>query len=141
MNGLVFKTYIRYVYWGTLVFHSLNKFVIRPWMLENNSPRFLVLFVNSVPNFLEAVIGTTVISGLLLFTRQRFPNSMNKFKENTLFLIAVMLAAVFVITQELKIHNLGGRNVYDPYDLIASLIGLIFIGTVLLRYGLIRARA
>lgn len=42
-----------------------------------------------------------------------------------MYLIAVCVTSIYVISQELEYHNLGGNNVYDPYDLIASIIGLI----------------
>ena len=40
-------------------------------------------------------------------------------------MLATAAAAVYVILQEFKIHNLGGENVYDPYDVVFSVIGLI----------------
>ena len=40
-----------------------------------------------------------------------------------------------MLTQELKFHNLGGNNVYDPWDLLFSVAGLASMGIVLGRYG------
>tara|TARA_R110002072_G_scaffold37556_4_gene109712 strand:+ start:5653 stop:5820 length:168 start_codon:yes stop_codon:yes gene_type:complete len=47
-----------------------------------------------------------------------------------------MFAAIFVITQEMKFHNFGGKNIYDFNDVIASIIGLIVIFVMLNIYGI-----
>ena len=52
-------------------------------------------------------------------------NSFDHLVDIYIYQIAVTITAIYVISQELKFHNLGGNNVYDPYDLIASIIGLI----------------
>ncbi|MEP2447184.1 MAG: hypothetical protein ABJI69_08145 [Balneola sp.] len=36
----------------------------------------------------------------------------------------------------MKFHNLGGRNVYDPNDVVASIIGLVFVFIMLNAYGI-----
>ncbi len=56
---------------------------------------------------------------------------MEKLNDQTIYLIATLAAAVYVILQEFKIHNLGGANTYDPYDVVASIIGLITVFTIL----------
>ncbi|MEM7574511.1 MAG: hypothetical protein AAF433_16525 [Bacteroidota bacterium] len=52
-------------------------------------------------------------------------NRRLKLSNQNIYLLAVLLAAIYVTTQELKIHNLGGANIYDPNDLIFSGIGLL----------------
>ena len=47
------------------------------------------------------------------------------------------MATIYVISQELKFHNLGGNNVYDPYDLIASITGLIGTFVVIQIFGFV----
>jgi len=49
--------------------------------------------------------------------------------------MAVVLAAIYILSQELKFHNLGGNNVYDPYDLMASIVGLAITFVVMQRFG------
>jgi len=50
-------------------------------------------------------------------------------------ILAVSIAAIYVISQELKFHNLGGNNVYDLYDVIASLIGLVITFVIIQLFG------
>ena len=49
---------------------------------------------------------------------------MGYIKDRYIYLIAVSIALIYSVSQEFKFHNLGGNNVYDPFDVIASLIGL-----------------
>ena len=50
---------------------------------------------------------------------------MRAIKDINIHILAVVIASIYVISQELKFHNLGGNNVYDSYDLIASILGLM----------------
>lgn len=109
----------------------MNKAVFRPYILENDLPETLNIFVWSYSNFCEAIVGTLTITSIGLVLNQRYKNRLN-FKETYVYLIATILAAVYVITQELKIHNLGGQNVYDPFDVLFSVIGLIVAYMVLM---------
>ena len=96
-----------------------------PWILENNLSGLPLIFTYSIPNFIEAIIGTLILTGILLQTRQYFFQKIGFIREVYIHLLAVTLASIYVISQELKFHNLGGNNVYDPYDIIASIMGLI----------------
>jgi hypothetical protein len=51
-----------------------------------------------------------------------------------LYLLAVTFAGIYVITQELKIHNLGGQNIYDPNDVVFSILGLIIGFSIVLYF-------
>jgi hypothetical protein len=128
------QPYIIRLYLFALAFHSFNKFLLRPLILENDLPHFLKIFTLSVPNFIEALMGTIVITALLHFTQVRLEWLMG-LGEKAAYSLATLLASVYVITQELKLHNLGGRNTYDPNDVIASVIGLLFIYTLLICFG------
>ncbi|TDF35098.1 hypothetical protein EYS14_22240 [Alteromonadaceae bacterium M269] len=128
------KPYIIRLYIFLLLFHSFNKFLLRPYILENDLAAFLQVFTLSVPNFIEAVMGTVVITGLLNLAQQRL-GILKSAGEQAIYTLAVGLASIYVITQEFKIHNLGGRNTYDPNDVVASIIGLIFIFILLTLYG------
>ena len=70
-------------------------------------------------------MGTILLGYMgLVLKHHRFP-FLAEIKNATIYVIATFLAAIYVILQEFKIHNLGGRNIYDPYDVIFSVLGLI----------------
>jgi len=52
-------------------------------------------------------------------------NKYIKTKYSFIYIIAIILASIYVITQELKIQNLGGNNIYDFNDIIFSIIEII----------------
>ena len=94
---------------------------IRRSVLATEAPEFFKLFLLSFPNFCEAIVGILTLTMLgLYFGRGKEINN------NLIYTVATVLAAVYVITQEFKIHNLGGKNIYDPNDVIFSLVGLVF---------------
>ena len=109
------------------------KFVIRPIVLENKYAGLVKIFVLSYPNFCEAVAGTIVLTFILLIINGRRGKEGFKLKEKHLYLIAVLIAGIYVLLQEFKIHNLGGINVYDPYDVIFSIVGLIVAFCLLIK--------
>ena len=43
-----------------------------------------------------------------------------------------------MLTQEFKLHNLGGNNVYDPYDVVASIVGLVGMFWLVSRFGVLK---
>ncbi len=94
--------------------------VIRPSILRSESHEFFKKFLLSFPNFCEGVIGVLVLTGVGLYF-----NKYLKTKNLTIYITAIIFASIFVITQEVKIHNLGGENIYDPNDLIYSIIGIL----------------
>lgn len=122
--------------WVLILTVPLNKFILRPWVIEQDFGGWKLIVVNSYPNFVEAVCGTVVLAGLLATVRSRFPEQLSKLTNHQLYWIATIIAAVYVITQEFKIHNLGGRNVYDPYDVYASVLGLLVINRLLIHVGM-----
>jgi hypothetical protein len=131
MKEISIKKYVRYFFGVTILIFFLNKFLLRPWILENESSEFFQIIVLSMPNLIEAIIGTLLGTGILLQARQYLNNTLGAIKDAYVHLLAVLIVSVYVISQELKFHNLGGNNVYDRYDIIASFIGLI------LTYGII----
>lgn len=137
MNGIRIKPYIFFVFITTMIMFILNKFIVRPLIIECEIGGTVLILTNSVPNLFEAIIGTINVAGILSFIRHKYFQYHTIIKDQYIFSAAFILAAMFVITQELKIHNLGGQNIYDPYDLIASIIGLLGIYLVLLKFGLL----
>ncbi len=100
---------------------------IRRTVLENNPPELFKLFLLSFPNFCEAIVGVLTLTMIGLYINKKL-----KLQNDLIYLIASILAAIFVITQEVKIHNLGGNNIYDPNDVLFSIIGLT-IGFVIVK--------
>lgn len=103
----------------------INKALIRPYVLKHDFPNIFDIFVLSYSNFCEAIVGVLTLTYIGLYINQRMVRLEGRWREASIYIIAVVLAGVYVISQELKIHNLGGNNVYDPYDLLFSVIGLI----------------
>ena len=133
-----FHAYVRYVFPLALIVFVLNKFVLRPWVLERDSAEALVVLVYSLPNFIEAIAGTLLLTVMALQLRARFHERLGRLNDPSVFLIASALAGLYVVSQELEFHNLGGNNVYDPYDLLASLLGLTLVNLVFHLYGVAR---
>lgn len=121
------------IQFGIIVSFIIVKFLMRPFVLQNNFPEVIKIFVLSYPNFCEAIIGTIVLTYILLMITARATKNKPKFKERYVYLISVLAAGVYVILQEFKIHNLGGINVYDPYDVLFSVLGLITAYFLLIR--------
>lgn len=113
------------IYWSVLGSYFAVKFLIRPLVLESSSIQLFHIFVLSYPNFCEAVIGSFVLVNGLRYVNEAYISNQYRFKQLPIHLLGHGLAAVYVITQELKIHNLGGANVYDPYDVLFSVIGIL----------------
>ncbi len=137
MNQLGIKTYIRLLYLALFILFILNKTLIRPWVLAHTDVGLLIITVNSFPNFCEAIMGSITLAGVGILIRRRFSKRFGGITDNQLFSGVLILAAIYVITQEFKLHNLGGRNVYDPFDVVASVMGLVLIYVLLNQYGMI----
>lgn len=108
---------------------------MRPWVLENEMPEFFRILVLSVPNLAEAIVGTLVLTGILLQMRQYFNSRLGALKDTYIYLAAVGIAGAYAISQEYKWHNLGGNNVFDIYDVIASIIGLVLTFGLINKFG------
>ncbi len=122
-----------------LVFLSfpIAKGILRPWSFSLMPDSFLTLVLFSYPNFVEAIMGSCTLATILFVFREWFRERFRKnlMGDTFLYLTCIFLAAIFVITQEMKIHDLGGENIYDINDVYASCIGLIVILSLFLRYG------
>lgn len=68
-------------------------------------------------------MGTIVLTYIGLYINSKYVTK--KFKENRVYLLATIGCAIYVITQEFKLHNLGGNNVFDINDVLFSIIGLV----------------
>ena len=135
MKEIPIKKYVRTFFGVSIMVFILNKLWLRPWVLKNELPEFLQIIVFSIPNLLEAIIGTLILTGILLHLRQYLNGKTAQLKDTYIYLIATCISSIYVISQELKFHNFGGNNVYDPYDLIASIIGLTMTFGILYVFG------
>ena len=135
MKEIPIKKYVRYLFGIAILVFILNKFFLRPWVLKNELSEFFQIIVFSIPNLIEAIIGTLILTGILLQLRQYFIGKTSHVKDTYIYLIAIFFSSFYVISQELKFHNLGGNNVYDPYDLIASIIGLTMTFGIIQLFG------
>lgn len=122
--ALFSDTGISLFYWGTLFSFVAVKLLLRPVVLGGEAPLFLDIFVLSYPNFCEAIIGSFVTVNAIVFIYHRFLTARINLSHQFLTFFGLFITGFYVITQEFKVHNLGGHNVYDPYDVFFSLIGL-----------------
>lgn len=125
------KTLIR-IYIGVLLSFFANKFVVRPLVLENDYAAPFKIFVLSYPNFCEAVVGSLLLANIGLVMVVRNAALRTQLTLARIYPLAVLVTGIYVILQEFKIHNLGGRNTYDPYDVLFSIAGLVISYGILL---------
>lgn len=135
MKELPIKNYVIYVFGIVIFIFMLNKLYLRSWILEKELPGIFAIISLLIPNLIEAITLTLILNGIFLQAREHFSKRLGGLKTIHIQLIATALAAIYVIAQELKFHNLGGNNVYDPFDLAASIIGLLGTFVILRFYG------
>ena len=114
----------------------LNLHIVRPWVLENAVNGPVTVVVNSLPNLVEAIVGTITIAGFLLDIRQRVAGPRFYSDSTTVYAVATVIAGLFVILSEVNWIRFRGPNVYDPNDLVASVLGLFLIYFLLVRFGI-----
>ena len=129
------RKYLRYLFLFVLVLFALNKLLIRPWVIYENLGFPYLAIVNSFPNFAEAVVGTIAIVNLMLYLTRNLNALTFQVSNRLVCLVASLLSGLYVISQELKFHNIGGNNVYDPNDVAASVVGFVFINIIFIKYG------
>ena len=122
---------------ATFLFH---RYLFRPWVLESYEAGVLVIIANSYPNFLEGIIGSITLGGLGLWFKNRTGKWSPEHETATFFNWVTIVAALYVVTQELNWYTVTRENVYDPYDVIASILGLIVVNRVLNSVGLFAYR-
>jgi len=118
----------------------LNRHLVRPWVLENAVYGSVTIVVNSLPNLVEAILGTILIAGFLLDIRRRVVGPVSYSDCTTVYAVATVIAGLFVILSEVNWIRLRGPNVYDPNDVAASVVGLCLIYFLLTRFGLFYER-
>jgi len=126
---------VRYLFGVSILIFIINKFIFRPWAIENEFSPVWLIIAFSIPNLIEAVAGTLLLTGILFQLREFFFKQMGKLKDAHLYLMATGISSLYVVSQELKFHNLGGQNTYDIYDLFASFAGLILTYIIITTFG------
>ena len=137
MKEIQIKKYVLYLFGISIFTFILNKLYFRPWVLENDFSGFILMLTYSIPNLIEAIIGTLLITGMFLQIRQSLNDKLGPIKDIYIRVLSVGIATIYVISQELTFHNLGGNNVYDPYDLFASIVGLIGTFVIIQIFGFV----
>jgi len=108
--------------------------------LKSELSEFFNIFVLSVPNLIEAFVGTLLLTGILFQMRQYFNRRLGGFKDTHIYFVAVFIAGVYSISQEFKLHNMGGNNSFDSYDVIASVLGLMIAFAIIRKFGFVDSR-
>ena len=126
-----------------LVTFIANRFWIRPFVVREGYTGFARTFTFSYANFCEAIVGICAITFIALYVYRRWVVDQKRAHVWTIYIGATILAAIYVILQECKFHNLGGNNVYDPVDVVFSIIGLLVAFAILaiMRPGMPTQRA
>ena len=137
VTDFTLKPYLIRLYLGGFILFFLNKFLLRPFVLDNNFPDWADTFVLSVPNTIETIFGMGIIGAALSVAREKFRNRLGGVPDLAIYLCTLTITATYVLTQEFRLHNLGGRNVFDPNDAIASVIGLVVMFLLFVRFGII----
>ncbi|MEM7415854.1 MAG: hypothetical protein AAF389_10190 [Gemmatimonadota bacterium] len=127
------KPYVRRLFAASIGLFVVNKFVVRPWAEGVDLPRWAEVLTYSSPNAIEGVVGMTVVCVMLLTVRRRLDGGA--IGEATLFAIGAALTSAYVLTQEFGLHHLGGRNVVDPLDAVASVVGVLTMWLLFSRFG------
>ena len=131
------KTQIWVIYGICTVLFLVHRYLVRSWVIEQSEAGFVLIIVNSLPNFIEGIVGTMLLAGIGLSIRiLSRPNQVN-LESKLFFNVVSLVAATYVITQELNWYNISRANVYDPYDIVASILGLILINRLLIFGGML----
>lgn len=115
----------------------VNRHAVRPWVLDNVDGGPATVLVNSLPNLIEAIIGTIDVALILLIIVRRNLRLKHRIGHTTMYVVATVIAGLFVISAELNWIHFRGPNVYDPNDIVASILGLFIILFLLTRFGLV----
>lgn len=137
MNNFSIKPYLLRLYLSAFIFFFLNKFALRPFVLDGDFPNWIDTFVLSLPNTIETIFGMGIVGAALAVILEKLKPRFGEVPDLAIYISTLILAGAFVLTQEFKLHNLGGRNVFDPNDAVASVIGLTLMFILFVRFGIL----
>ena len=118
--------------------YLLNRHFIRPLVMEDSISGTLIVIINSLPNFVEAIVGTVLLTGMLFSLREHSNLAIFKIEDSKLFLAVFIIALIYSFLQELNWFNHRIDNVVDPFDFIASLTGLIIMNRLLNQFCFVK---
>lgn len=121
MNDILKLARIQIVLIALFVFFKF----IRRSVLESHPSEWIKITLLSLPNLFEAIIGILILTSVGIYLNLRVLREKWRINRVLLYLIVPILGGIFVITQELKIHDLGGKNIFDKNDVVFSIMGLI----------------
>jgi hypothetical protein len=131
------KTRVWVIYGVCAIVFLSHRYLIRPWVVAEGEVGALLVVVNSIPNLLEGIVGTMLLAGIGLSIRvMSRPNDL-VIDSKRFYHVVSLIAGAYVITQETNWFNVTRPNVYDPYDLVASLLGLVIINRLLISGGML----
>lgn len=119
----------------------IAKSILRPWVRQNDFAEAFTIILGSIPNFLEPLVGVPAVTGILFMTRHSGAKWFATLSDKSIYFLSIFLASIYVITQEFRVHSIGGNNIYDPNDVVASVLGLALMLGLMLRYGFVRDEA
>lgn len=83
------------------------------------------LFLLSFPNFCESVVGVLLLTCLGLWVNQYL-----QWNTKLVYGLAALFAGIIVLLHEIQPSFLGGANIYDPNDILFSVVGTL-VGTLI----------
>ena len=140
LSSWTFKPQIWIVIGLCIVTFLCHRHALRPWVLDRFQTGLFVIVVNSFPNFLEGIIGSISLASLGLWCRNRNGYWQPDKETPTFFNWVTFIAAAYVIPQELNWFTITRENTFDPYDVIASILGLLLINRIMISIGLFAYR-
>ena len=126
---------------GSIVLFLLHRHFVRGWVLQRCHVRLAIIIVNSFPNFIEAIFGTINVAAIAACIAIRRNGPAQYHESAASFNWISTITAAFVVTQELNWFSVTRLNVYDPYDVVASILGLVLINRILVRTGFLKCNA
>lgn len=135
MEEITIKKEIKVLFLACFLLFIFNKTFIRKWILNEEVPKVLELISYSIPNFFEAILGTLILTAIFLRANMLFWPPPKSEKAIFIYILVFSISAIYVISQELNYHALGGVNIYDPNDILASVLGLLFSFFFILKVG------
>ncbi len=132
---VLIKRHIKVIFITAFLLFVLNKLYLRNEVLNSDSELLLRIIVLSLPNAVEAIMGMFIVVGLLLIARGYFDRTFKLLSDTVVYMLGLFITAIYVFSQEINLHSIGGNNTFDPFDLIASAVGLFISLGVILVFG------
>ena len=132
---ILIKRHIKVIFITAFLLFVLNKLYLRNEVLNSDSELLLRIIVLSLPNAVEAIMGMFIVVGLLLIARGYFDSTLKLLSDTVVYMLGLFITAIYVFSQEINLHSIGGNNTFDPFDLIASAVGLFISLSVVFVFG------